>query len=119
MQYALLIYRRPDDDYGLSDEQRQAVSGEYYALREDPRVVGGAALHAVENVTTLRIKDEETLVTDGPFADTKEVFGGWYLVEADDLDGALELAARIPALRLGGSVEVRPVVEAPLGSDLR
>ena len=113
MQYALLIYRRPDDHEGLSDEQRKAVSGEYYALREDPRVLGGAALHPVENATTLRIKDEETILTDGPFADTKEVFGGWYLVEADDLDGALEIAARIPALRLGGSVEVRPVVEAP------
>jgi hypothetical protein len=113
MQYALLIYRRPDDDAGLSDEQRKALSGEYYALREDPLVVGGAALHSVENATTLRIKDEETIITDGPFADTKEVFGGWYLVEADDLDGALEIAARIPALRLGGSVEVRPVVEAP------
>jgi hypothetical protein len=113
MQYALLIYRRPDDHDGLSEEQRKAVSGEYYALREDPRVVGGAALHAVENATTLRIKDEETLITDGPFADTKEVFGGWYLIEADDLDSALEVAARVPALRLGGSVEVRPVVEAP------
>jgi hypothetical protein len=113
MQYALLIYRRPDDHDGLSDEQRKAVSGEYYALREDLRVVGGAALHPVENATTVRIKDEETIVTDDPFADTKEVFGGWYLVEADDLDGALEIAARIPALRLGGSVEVRPVVEAP------
>ena len=113
MQYALLIYRRPDDHDRLSDEQRKAVSDEYYALREDPHVVGGAALHPVENATTLRIKDDETIVTDGPFADTKEVFGGWYLVEADDLDGALEIAARVPALRLGGSVEVRPVVEAP------
>ena len=113
MQYALLIYRRPDDHDRLSDELRKAVSDEYYALREDPHVVGGAALHPVENATTLRIKDEQTIVTDGPFADTKEVFGGWYLVEADDLDGALEVAARVPALRLGGSVEVRPVVEAP------
>ncbi len=112
MQYALLIYRRPDDYDGLSDEQRKAISGEYYALREDPRVVGGAALHPVESATTVRIKNEETIVTDGPFADTKEVFGGWYLVEADDLDGALEVAAQIPALRLGGSVEVRPVVDA-------
>jgi hypothetical protein len=113
MQYALLIYRRPDDYDGLDDAQQAAVSGEYYALRTDPRVVGGAALHPAENATTLRITDEQTMLTDGPFADTKEVFGGWYLVEADDLDGALEIAARIPALRLGGAVEVRPVVEAP------
>ena len=57
------------------------------------------------------MKDGETLTTDGPFADTKEIFGGFYIVEADDIDGALEIAARIPAARLGGSVEVRPVVE--------
>ena len=112
MQYALLIYRRPDDYDALSDEERKAVSSEYYALRADPRVVGGAALDPVENATTLQVRDERMIVTDGPFADTKEVFGGWYVVESDDLDGALELASRIPALRLGGSVELRPIVEA-------
>lgn len=113
MQYALLIYRQPDDYDGLSDEQRTAVSGEYYAIREDPRVVSGAALHPVESATTLRVSEDQTIVTDGPFADTKEVFAGWYLVDADDLDAALEIAARIPVVRLGGSVEVRPVMEQP------
>jgi hypothetical protein len=113
MQYALLIYRQPDDYDGLSDEQRGAVSDEYYAIREDPRVVSGAALHPVESATTLRVSEEQTIVTDGPFADTKEVFAGWYLVDADDLDAALQIAARIPVVRLGGSVEVRPVVEQP------
>jgi hypothetical protein len=73
-------------------------------------VVGGAALHPVETATTIRIQDEQVLVTDGPFADTKEIFAGFYLVEADDLDQATEIAARIPAVRLGGSVEIRPVV---------
>jgi hypothetical protein len=59
------------------------------------------------------VQDGETLITDGPFADTKEVFGGYYVLEADDLDAALEIAARLPAARLGGSVEVRPMVELP------
>ena len=70
----------------------------------------GAALHPVETATTVRVQDGQTLVTDGPFADTKEVFAGFYLIEADDLDQATEIAARIPAARIGGSVEIRPVV---------
>jgi hypothetical protein len=113
MQYALLIYRQPDDYDAFSDEERKAVSAEYYAIRDDSRVVGGAALQPVQTATTVRVRDGETLVTDGPFAETKEVFGGWYLFEADDLDAAIGIAARIPAARLGGSVEVRPVVEQP------
>ena len=73
-------------------------------------MVDGARLKPVETATTVRVADGEALITDGPFADTKEVFGGFYVLEADDLDGALEIAARIPAARLGGSVEVRPMV---------
>ena len=73
-------------------------------------MVGGAALHPVETATTVRVHDGQMLVTDGPFADTKEIFAGFYLLEADDLDQATELAARIPAARSGGSVEIRPVV---------
>jgi hypothetical protein len=61
----------------------------------------------------VRVQDDETLVADGPFADTKEVFGGYYLMDADDLDGAIEIAARIPAARMGGVVEIRPLVEYP------
>ena len=107
MQYALLIYEAPGIYDGFGDDERRAVSAEYLALRDDPRVVGGARLKPVETATTVRVPDGEPLVTDGPFADTKEVFGGFYVLEADDLDGALEIAARIPAARLGGSVEVR------------
>jgi hypothetical protein len=113
MQYALLIYEKPGYNDGYSDEQRQAVTGEYMALRDDPRVTGGAALQPVETATSVRVHDGETLVTDGPFADTKEVFGGWYLLEADDLDAAIEIAARTPAARLGGVVEIRPLVALP------
>jgi hypothetical protein len=67
----------------------------------------------VETATTVRVQDGQTLTTDGPFADTKEVFGGYYVFEAENLDDAIELAARIPAARNQGSVEVRPVVEQP------
>ncbi len=111
MQYALLIYERPGSYDPLSESEREAVSGEYFAISEDDRVVGGAQLKPVETATTIRVEDGEMLVTDGPFANTKEVFGGYYILEADDLDAALAVGGRIPAARLGGSVEVRPLVE--------
>ena len=79
-------------------------------IRKLPGVIGGAALHPAETATTVRVQDGQTLVTDGPFADTKEILAGFYLVEAEDLDAATEIAARIPAARIGGSVEIRPVV---------
>ena len=113
MQYALLIHEKPGSYDGFSDDERRAITGEYMAIRGEANVVGGAHLKPVEMACTVRMNDGETLVTDGPFADTKEVFGGWFVLEADDLDAALAVAARIPALRLGGSVEVRPVVEEP------
>ena len=114
MEYALLVHEKPGAYDGLSDEERQAVLGEYWTLRDDPRVVAGDALHPVETVTTVRVHDGDTLVTDGPFADTKEVFAGWYVIEADDIDAAIEIASRCPAARFGGSVEVRPVLEPRL-----
>lgn len=108
MRYALLINERPGAYDGLDDAQRAAITAEYVALRRDERVRSGERLHPASTATTLRAGG---LITDGPFADTKEVFGGFYLVDAPDLDSALELAARIPAVRLGGSVEIRPLVE--------
>ena len=110
MQYALLIYTKPGTVEGLSPAEREAISAEYFALRDEPGVLGGAGLQPVTTATTIRLEGGQPLVTDGPFADTKEVFGGYYLIEAKDLDAATELAARIPALRLGGSVEIRPVL---------
>ncbi|HEX3712332.1 MAG TPA: YciI family protein [Trebonia sp.] len=109
MQYALLIYSRPGTVEALSDDEREALSAEYFALRAEPGMLGGAGLQPVTTATTVRLADGQPLVTDGPFADTKEVFGGFYLFEADNLDQATEMAARIPVLRLGGTVEVRPV----------
>ncbi len=110
MQYALLIYSTPGAIEELGQDEQEAIHQEYMALRQAPGMVGGAALHPVETATTVRVQDAQVLDTDGPFADTKEVFAGFYLLEADDLDAATEVAARIPAARFGGAVEIRPVV---------
>jgi hypothetical protein len=110
MKYALVIYSEPGSYDALSDAEREAVSAEYNALSEDPRCVGEGRL-PMDAATTVRVQDGRTLTTDGPFADTKEVLGGFYIFEAGDLDEAIALAARIPAARLAGAVEVRPVAE--------
>ncbi len=110
MKYALLVYSEPGT-HDLPDDQRAAVLSEYEALRDEPGYLGSAQLHPAEMATTLRRHNGETLTTDGPFADTKEVFGGYYLFDVADVDAALGVAERIPVLRLGGSVEVRPIME--------
>ena len=109
MHYALLIYERPANYEGMSEDERRAMTAEYMAVGKES--VGSAHLQPVSMATTVRVADGDTLVTDGPFAETKDVFGGYYVIEADDLDAAIELASRVPAARLGGAVEVRPVVE--------
>lgn len=111
MRYALLINERPGSYDGFDDAQRAAITAEYTAIRDHERVFHGERLQPAETATTVRADGAEILLTDGPFADTKEVFGGFFLIEAPDLDGALELAERIPAVRLGGSVEIRPLLE--------
>jgi hypothetical protein len=110
MQYALLIYTKPGTVESLSAAEREQLTREYYALRDEPGVLGGAGLQPVETATTIRLADGQPLITDGPFADTKEVFGGYYLIEAENLDQATEIATRIPALRIGGTVEIRPTL---------
>ena len=114
MQYALLIYSKPGSHEELPEQEYAAVRAEYFALRDEPGFLDGGQLQPVHTATTVRVQDGQTLTTDGPFADTKEVFGGYYIFEADNLDRALELAARIPAARLGGSVEIRPLVPMPV-----
>jgi len=111
MKYAMLINVEPGYIEALAEDEQKAVFAEYMALGEDPRARGGAELQPIETATTVRVQDGQTLTTDGPFADTKEVFVGFYVFEADNLDEAIELAARIPAARLGGAIEVRPLVE--------
>ena len=109
MKYALLIYSPADAPMGLDPD----ITAEYMALTQEAGCIGGGQLQEVGTATTIRVHDGETLTTDGPFADTKEVFGGYYIFEVDDLDRAIELAARVPAARMGGSVEVRPLVQRP------
>jgi hypothetical protein len=113
MQYMLLIHSgdAPEKWDTLSEDEQKAVMGEYFAIGQTSGVTGGDQLQPVETATTVRVEDGRTLTTDGPFADTKEALGGYYLFEADGLDAAIEVAARIPAARMGGAIEVRPVVE--------
>jgi hypothetical protein len=111
VKYILQIYPAIDEFEGLSEDEQNAVVDEYRAISQSPAVIGGDQLQPVETATTLRIENGQTLLTDGPFVEAKEHLGGYYLVDADDLDGALEIAARIPAARMGGAVEVRPLVE--------
>lgn len=113
MKYALLIYTPAGSFDELDEEEQRAISAEYYALRDEPSCIGGGQLQPIETATTVRVSDGRALTTDGPFADTKEVFGGYYLFDLDDLDAAIEMAARVPAARMGGSVEIRALVEAP------
>ena len=118
MKYLLLIHQgdtpTPNDPEAwgrLSDEERSEVYAAYKALNETPGVTPGQPLGLPENATTVRVEDGETVTTDGPFVSVKEALGGWLTFEADDLDAAIELAARIPAARMGGAIEVRPIVE--------
>ena len=111
MKYALLVYDKPGTWDSLPEAEQEKAFEEYMAAAQAPGVLGSEQLQPVETATTVRVNDGETLTTDGPFADTKEIFGGFYLLEADDLDAAIDLASRIPAARMGGSVEVRPIVE--------
>ena len=95
----------------LSPAEQRKIREEYLAIRELPGVVGGAQLQPAETATTVRVENGETLLTDGPFIDAKEHLGGYLVIETEDLDAALAIAARIPAARMGGAVEVRPLVE--------
>jgi len=111
VQYALLIYGSGDGWAELSQEERETQMQEYMALSQRPETRGGADLGELSSSTTVRVNDGETLTTDGPFAETKEYLGGFYLVESENIDDAIEFASKIPAVRNGGAIEVRPVVE--------
>jgi hypothetical protein len=113
VKYALLIYSSdaPGTFDSMTEEEQQSVIAEYFAISALPEVYGGAQLQPVETATTVRVENGTPLTTDGPFVEMKELFGGFYLVEADNIDAALEIAARVPAARLDGAVEVRPLVE--------
>jgi hypothetical protein len=117
MKYLLLIQQGETPTPGsdawerLSQDEQNAVYAAYQAVNQTPGVTPGVWMEAPETATTVRVEDGKTLTTDGPFVAVKEALGGYLFFEADDIDAAIELAARIPAARLGGSVEVRPVKE--------
>jgi len=114
MQYAMLIYQGTtplpgsDEWNALSQEEQKQIYADYGALNKTPGVTPGVPLGLPENATTVRVQGGKTLTTDGPFVGMKEAVGGWFVLEADNLDAAIEVAARVPAARLGGAIEIRP-----------
>ena len=110
MKYMLLVYDNPANWANVTEEQMQGLYKEYGAVGQNPATVDSAQLKPVETAKTVRIKSGETLVTDGPFAETKEQLGGYYVVETDSIDEAAKIGAQIPSARMGGSVEVRELV---------
>ena len=115
MNYLMLIYQgttptppSPEWD-NLPEETKQEVYRGYRQLNETPGVTPGQQLQPPEVATTVRVADGKTLTTDGPFVEMKEAIGGYFFLEADDIDTAIEVASRVPAARLGGAIEVRPI----------
>jgi len=118
MQYVMLIQQgdtpTPSDPEAwaqVTEAEQQQIGADYQALNQTPGVTPGLWMQPPELATTVRVQDGRTLTTDGPFVSVKEALGGYFILEADDLDAAIEVASRVPAARLGGAVEVRPVVE--------
>ena len=114
MKYLCLIYEDEKHWLSMPKDQSDAVMGEYFAFTDDIRksgqYVAGEALQPTQTAATVRVRNGKTSTTDGPFAETKEQLGGFYLVEAKDLNEAIQVASRIPSARFG-SIEVRPVVD--------
>ncbi|MDQ1361808.1 MAG: hypothetical protein QOJ44_2185 [Acidimicrobiaceae bacterium] len=118
MKYMLLIHQGttptpldPEAWATLSEDEQQDIYTAYQTINQTPGVTPGNGLQLPETATTVRVQDGKTITTDGPFVDTKEALNGYLVYEAGDLDAAIELAAQIPAARLGGAIEVRPIME--------
>jgi hypothetical protein len=111
MKYALLVYDAPRSWHSVSAEQRHGLHDEYRAVAASAGVIGHYRLRPPKNTTTVRVEEDQIVRTEGPLADTRERFRALYLLESDVHDSVLEFAARIPAARLGGAVEVWPLVE--------
>jgi hypothetical protein len=116
MKYLCLIYVHEASRANHSKEEGEAIFGEYMEFTEDIRksghMLGGEALQPTQTATTVRMRNGKVSTTDGPFAETKEQLGGFYLIEAKDLNDAIQVAARIPGAKTG-SVEVRPILATP------
>jgi hypothetical protein len=118
MKYLLLIHQgdtpTPNDQEAwsrLSEDEQNAIYADYQALNTNPNVTPGEWMGPPETATTVRVQNGATLTTDGPYVSVKEALGGYFLLEADDLDGAIEVAARVPAARHGGGIEIRPLAQ--------
>jgi hypothetical protein len=118
MKYLLLIHQgdapTPYDQEAwgrLSEEERNEIASAYQEINQIPGVTPGVQMQPPETATTVRVEEGTALTTDGPFVAVKEALGGYFVLEADNLDSAIEIAARVPAARLGGAVEVRPIAE--------
>ena len=115
MKYMLLIYHEEQAWNGLNEQERQKIYAEYGKFTQEIMASGhhlaGSELHPCSTATSVRVRDGKQLATDGPFAETKEQLGGYYLIEASNLDEAIGIAARIPSAQ-SGTIEVRPVAEA-------
>ena len=118
MKYMLLIQhgdtptpRDPDAWNRLSEDEQKAIPADYKAINETPGVTPGEWLSPPTAATTIRLDEGAAVTTDGPFAETKEALGGYFMFEGESLEAAIAVAAKVPALRFGGAVEVRPIVE--------
>jgi hypothetical protein len=110
MKYVMLIYQGDalERQAALPEEEQKHIYADYQGINETPGVTPGLPMGLPENATTVRVEGGKTLMTDGPFVGTKEAVGGLFVLEADDLDAAIEVAARVPAASYGGAVEIRP-----------
>jgi hypothetical protein len=113
MKYMMLINLGPAarDWKSLPQEEQSKVGAAWAEFNKTPGVTPGNQLQPPETATTVRVQDGRTLTTDGPFVETKEALDGYFILEADDLDAAIEVASRVPAASMGGAIEVRPIVE--------
>ncbi|HET8979987.1 MAG TPA: YciI family protein [Solirubrobacteraceae bacterium] len=114
MRYALLAYANSDARDQTSEDDRRRINAGIAEILERPNITGWLRLHDVESATTVRLQQGRTLLTDGPFVDSKDFLGGFIIVEAKNLDGALAVAGELQELRTAGAIEIRPVREEPL-----
>ena len=116
VRYMLLIYSSPENWQALPPEDQQKLMNDYFvfsqSIADSGELIAGDPLQGVDTATTVRVRNGQRMTTDGPFVETREHLGGYYLVDCVDLDRAIELAARIPDAAMGG-VEVRPLMEMP------
>ena len=121
MRYMLLIYSALDAGPKAGSPEEAAEMPQWFAVTEEMGkagvLLGGEPLHSIDTATTVRVRDGQTVTTDGPFAETKEILGGFYMLDVDTLDEAIEWAAKLPTTTYG-SIEVRPIMELPSMEDV-